>query len=119
MTKLNRTHIGDFDLNSSIEIESLQTRKHVETSLVPPQTLLQNYEALNLSDAEIQKLVHGIAIDLPQWVPKRIVCLDKAGRLVAIAEQHETGSYRSLRVFPTDQVTPQPSNTNAKHNPAS
>jgi len=100
MSALVRTAIGGFRLEDSIDVEQL-TRTNVSERLLPPLAAVSTLPVVELSDGEIKRITHGLAIHRPtasaegEWA-----AVDAAGRLLAILARRPDGALGPSRVFP-------------------
>lgn len=100
MSALVRTAIGDFRLEDAADVEEL-TRANIAERLLPPRLAVAALPVVELTDDEIKRIAHGLAIRRPtasdegEWA-----AVDSAGRLLAILTRRADGSLGPSRVFP-------------------
>jgi tRNA pseudouridine55 synthase len=109
LTALRRTAVGPFGENLMISLDKLEALGHSAAAsehLLPIETALDDIPALALSEAEADRLRHGLQVALPQGPSRPIdhlrhgalVCATASGKLVALAEI-EDGALRPVRVM--------------------
>jgi tRNA pseudouridine55 synthase len=109
LVQLRRLSVGPFDETQAISLDKLESLGHraaASEHLLPIETALDDIPALALSEAEADRLRHGLRVALPQG-PSRptedlqhgaLVCATASGKLVALAEI-EAGALRPVRVM--------------------
>ena len=109
LVALRRTAVGPFREAAAIPLDKLESLGHraaASEHLLPVETALDDIPALALTEAEADRLRHGIAIPLPtgptrphaHLQPGAIVCATAGGKLVALAEI-EADRLRPVRVM--------------------
>ena len=120
MSRLVRTRVGPFKLDSCVALDELTTHQQVGDQLMPPQLLIADMETLVLDTGQCQRIRHGQPLQLSIQHCSRWIAVDEHQTLVAVLERAAAAdSYRSLRVFQAETATPQPSRINSPHNPES
>jgi tRNA pseudouridine55 synthase len=109
LVQLRRLSVGPFDETQAISLDKLESLGHraaASEHLLPIETALDDIPALALTEAEAERLRHGVPIPLLQ-APDRplehlqhgaVVCATAGGKLVALAE-FEEGLLRPVRVM--------------------
>ena len=101
LAELRRTRVGDFTIRTASTLEELKESVAGESLgqvLLPPAAVLSHLRAVDLIDADVQKVCHGQSVEVlePAWTNGEQVRLrDKHGHLVAVAT-FEAGK-KSLR----------------------
>jgi tRNA pseudouridine55 synthase len=109
LAALRRTAVGPFGENLMISLDNLEALGHIAAAsehLLPIETALDDIPALALSEAEADRLRHGLRVALPQGPSRPIdhlrhgalVCATASGKLVALVEI-EAGTLRPVRVM--------------------
>jgi tRNA pseudouridine55 synthase len=109
LAALRRTAVGPFGENLMISLDKLEALGHIAAAsehLLPIETALDDIPALALTEAEADRLRHGLRVALPQGPSSPIehlqhgalVCATASGKLVALAEI-EAGTLRPVRVM--------------------
>lgn len=95
LEKLVRVKAGDFEIKDSVKLDEITTQQDVSKYLIYPLQKL-NYPTYELSDAEKEKVSHGMALDIN--MPEGIVILTSINTLAAVAKS-ENRSLQCLKVF--------------------
>ena len=95
MEKLVRVKAGDFEIKDSVKLDEITTQQDVSKYLIYPLQKL-NYPTYELSDAEKEKVSHGMALDIN--MPEGIVILTSKNTLAAVAKS-ENRRLQCLKVF--------------------
>lgn len=95
MEKLVRVKAGDFEIKDSVKLDEITTQQDVSKYLIYPLQKL-NYPTYELSDAEKEKVSHGMALDIN--MPEGIVILTSKNTLAAVAKS-ENRCLQCLKVF--------------------
>lgn len=101
ISMLRRTRVGNFSENDAISLEKLEEIVHKGDLglLKPPQAMLDDILAINLSEAEAALLMRGMPITNPsQLADESLVVCEKDGVLVAMAKVSGS-SVKPIRVF--------------------
>lgn len=91
LTRLRRTEIGRFSVESALRVEDLEAADRVATALITPAAALAGFPQLRVGAADAMRVRHGGSIAAPQGeaLSGPIALLDEAGELLAIGEQQE------------------------------
>ncbi len=121
MTELTRTRVGTFHLNECAQFETLRCLDDMLAGLALPERLLEDWPFIPLDALQVIDLRHGRQMKiLAADGLDRIATFDPSGELVGLMIRiHESGLFRSVRVFNTIAETPQPTANNSKHSPES
>lgn len=95
LEKLVRVKAGDFEIKDSVKLDEITTQQDVSKYLIYPLQKL-NYPTYELSDAEKEKVSHGMALDIN--MPEGIVILTSKNTLAAVAKS-ENRRLQCLKVF--------------------
>lgn len=95
LIKLVRVNAGDFEINNSIKLDTLQNIEDVKNNLLSPIDYL-DYPKYELDETEKEKISHGISINID--LPNGTTVLTYHNSLAAIAEITEKTA-RPLKVF--------------------
>ena len=95
LEKLVRVKAGDFEIKDSVKLDEITTQQDVSKYLIYPLQKL-NYPTYELSDAEKEKVSHGMALDIN--MPEGIVILTSKNMLAAVAKS-ENRRLQCLKVF--------------------
>ena len=95
LEKLVRVKAGDFEIKDSVKLDEITTQQDVSKYLIYPLQKL-NYPTYELSDAEKEKVSHGMALDIN--MPEGIVILTSKNTLAAVAKS-ENRCLQCLKVF--------------------
>ncbi|MGI8837976.1 MAG: tRNA pseudouridine(55) synthase TruB [Pyrinomonadaceae bacterium] len=91
LAELRRTRVGDFTIGSASTLEQLKESVAEESLgqvLLPLDAALSHLPAVDLIDADVQKVRHGLSLEVsaPAWTNSEQVRLrDEHGHLVAVA----------------------------------
>lgn len=107
LTALIRTRSGPFPLTASITLEQLAeavSQDTIQRHLLPPDSALQQYPALNLDETTAQRVLHGNAFSDPSGDNAMIAELarvyDAEGKFLAIASwDAEQGLWQPKKVL--------------------
>ncbi len=110
LAELRRTRVGDFKIGSASTLEQLKESVAEESLgqvLLPPDAALPHLPAVDLVDADVRKVRHGLSVEVSEsaWTNgEQIRLRDEHGHLVAVAT-FEAGknSFRSCVVLPQDE----------------
>ena len=86
LIKLVRIKAGSFDIDSSLSLDTLQTKEQVESNLIYPLERL-SYPKYELSLSDYERVSHGMNISSTKTFNDGIVMLIKNNMLVAVAEK--------------------------------
>ena len=86
LIKLVRIKAGSFDIDSSLSLDTLQTKEQVESNLIYPLERL-SYPKYELSASDYERVSHGMNISSTKTFNDGIVMLIKNNMLVAVAEK--------------------------------
>jgi tRNA pseudouridine55 synthase len=96
MSSLVRTQIGDFTVESAIELGDL-TEDALATHLLPAETAVGHLPAVALTEEEIHQLGNGLSIARPQHgLDGDVAAFDAAGHLIAIVAPRDTDQLRPI-----------------------
>ena len=95
LEKLVRVKAGDFEIKDSVKLDEITTQQDVSKYLIYPLQKL-NYPTYELSDAEKEKVSHGMTLDIN--MPEGIVILTSKNTLAAVAKS-ENRRLQCLKVF--------------------
>jgi tRNA pseudouridine55 synthase len=109
LAALERTEIGSLDVSGGVDVDLLEGRIH--ELLLPARLLVEALPQIVLTDAEIERLHHGLNVRPsatevlpPTWSPRsdqpEFAGLDESGRVVSILQVAEAGEFRPLANFP-------------------
>ncbi len=120
MSRLVRTRIGPFQLESCAMLDDLVTSENIVDYLRPPQQLIAKIPTIVLNQTQCQDIRHGIPLHLQKRDDEKLVAVDARENLVAVLARAELPTrYRSVRVFHEASDTSQPSTISNPHNPES
>ena len=86
LIKLVRIKAGSFGIDSSLSLDTLQTKEQVESNLIYPLERL-SYPKYELSASDYERVSHGMNISSTKTFNDGIVMLIKNNMLVAVAEK--------------------------------
>jgi tRNA pseudouridine55 synthase len=99
MSSLVRLAVGDFTLENALD-PAVLTRYNLGEHLLSPRLAVQGImEEVVLTQADHQRVGHGLAIAVPSVQGGRAAAYDTEGRLVAILERRPDGSFRATKNF--------------------
>jgi tRNA pseudouridine55 synthase len=86
LIKLVRIKAGSFEIDSSLSLDTLQTKEQVESNLIYPLERL-SYPKYELSASDYERVSHGMNISSTKTFNDGIVMLIKNNMLVAVAKK--------------------------------
>lgn len=95
LIKLVRVKAGNFLINSALKLEEISTKDNIAKNLIYPLEYL-DYPQYKLNDLELEKVSHGMSINIDSIDGK--IILVKKTKLIAIA-QIENKKAKILKVF--------------------
>ena len=99
MSKLVRTSIGEFAVETACTLEDLQ-QQGVTEHLLPARRLVNDLPAVTVDSEQRVFLANGRAIDFPQeQTAEEIVLVDGEGKLLGIAAAAGPGKIRPVKSF--------------------
>ena len=85
MSALVRTGIGDFQLETSVPLDELQSMEDVRRALQPPRTAASQLPQLEADEAQLKALHHGQMISADVTTDQEYAVVDASSRLRSIA----------------------------------
>lgn len=84
MTNLVRTKAGDFCLENSVKLEDL-TKEKIEANLISIETILSDFEKIEITKDQFQKLRNGIKIEVI-WVKNshKDICIVFENKIIGV-----------------------------------
>ena len=88
MSQLIRTGHGPFDINQSIEMDSLST-SNINGHLIAPQSALAGFPTCVLDEQQIERFRHGMMIDFPSQDPsiQTLIAINHNDQMVALLKR--------------------------------
>ena len=97
LIKLVRVQTGDFTVNDAVKPENLETAEQVKKYLIYPIKYLK-YPKYELSDEELEKVSHGMALFPKTDLSNSTIVLTKDNQIIAIGEV-EFNKIKCSKVF--------------------
>lgn len=98
LAALQRTFVGPFRLEQSVPLAALTDRSVLGQHLLPPETALLDWPALQLDDADARRVRHGMAIPAGEAEADRARAHDPAGHLIALLRR-DGARWQPVKVF--------------------
>ncbi len=96
MSKLERTAIGDFSVESAIDMSDL-TEDSLAKHLLPAEAAVRHLPAVELTADEVHKIGNGLTIERPEHgFISDIAAFDAAGHLIAIVAPRSPDQLRPI-----------------------
>jgi tRNA pseudouridine55 synthase len=101
MSKLERTAIGHFQIDSAISLDRLDSRAAIERALLPTGEAVRNLPLTTLTAAEAERIGHGMTIERHNLaLAGEVAAFDSRGRLVSILGRRDGGTWGPVRNLP-------------------
>ncbi len=101
VTTLRRIKAGPFDINSAIDIDSLQSHTNSEDLLLPVESLLSGIPRINLSAIETKNFLHGKNIVNNAPIIGTVALFSDKNELLGIGDALNDGNITPIRLVAT------------------
>ena len=100
MSALERTAIGEFQLDNACRLDNLDEETLIDR-LLPPRLAVSRLATVELDDDQIGRIMHGLAIE-NRWQcdGDEVAAVNRTGQLVAILTPRGGRELKSLKNFP-------------------
>ncbi len=99
LVALRRMFVGPFSLAQAVSLDALTDRAAVAAHLLPPETALPDWPALQLDAALAQRVLRGMSIPAAGSHAAQAIARDPTGRLIALLRR-EGDRWQPFKVFP-------------------
>jgi tRNA pseudouridine55 synthase len=104
MSALERIAIGEFQLDRACRLDDLDKRALMDW-LLPPRLAVSQLTTVELDEAQMGRIVHGLAIeDRWQCGGGDVAAVNRSGQLLAILAPRGDGQLKPLKNFPSGRV---------------